>query len=146
MTVLENYLELGGEIWQFFRSGAETFKNEVFLKNSGYKYYTYHHTNAPLAIMKHGTKHEFQNGAPPSKSVPKFTLYPCPIRLMIFIFISWVFQKDFIFERFSPWSKKLPNPPPNSKNSSRTVHFKKCIIFLQKWYGSGYELSEWTLN
>ena len=34
LTVLEKFLELGGEIWQFFRSGAETFKNEVFLKNS----------------------------------------------------------------------------------------------------------------
>ena len=33
-TVLENGWELGGEIWQFFRLDAETFKSGVFLCNS----------------------------------------------------------------------------------------------------------------
>ena len=33
-AVLENGLELGGEIWHVFRSDAETFKSEVFLRNS----------------------------------------------------------------------------------------------------------------
>ena len=33
LIVLEKFLELGGEVWQFFRSGAETFKNEVFSEN-----------------------------------------------------------------------------------------------------------------
>ena len=46
MTVFEEFLELGGGIWQVFRSGAETSKNEVFLENSAYAWYgclSYHY-------------------------------------------------------------------------------------------------------
>ena len=98
LTVLEKFLELGGEIWQFFRSGAETFKNEIFLKNSTSKC-------IPIAISDITKSQIWNSGF--GDNVVMFM----PDMVIGMHFWGWFFSKRLHFWTFQHLTWKIAKSP-----------------------------------